>query len=440
VPSIATPLTTTPGQTVVLVAPAPPRIGAARRGLGVAIAAYVALLCVLAALATIPTGYRLPWPGAPVLVWWGPGDATAVASAVVRAFPIGFTLAFGRRRRDWLTRRTVIALAGAAVVAAAELARWLTRMPVRPLHVLVGAAAAIAGGTWYEHAFARRRGDHALGSVVERVLPLELPLTGAVMLLVPPIWLVAQDPQRLPVVTLLGCFGASLLTSARVSRGPAAGGAWTHAVVAAAWIAVATLPAWLARPFDAAALATGVALFAAAHALLRPPDATDRRFEGPALRRALPLLLVYLFVAAAWPVTGLFAIPDSFVPAWGWGPLGARGALEQVTVFVVVGYTLAELRGRREERASAAWSALAPWLLSGAVVLELVRTLHPGGYASVARAASAAVAAWLGVAIYVRHRDHVRAWRAAGGRVSGVAARVGLRDPDARAAGGRRRR
>jgi hypothetical protein len=439
VPSVATPLSTTRGDTVVLVTPAPPRLGAARRALGVALAAYVALLSVLSAAAWLPGTQALRWPGSPELTWSRTDLAAALASAVVRAFPIGFMLAFGRRRREWLTRRAAIATAGAATVLVSELVRWLTRMPVRPLLVIAGAAAATLGGLWYEHAFARRTGDHTRVSITERLLPLELPLTGGVMLLVPAIWLVAQDAHRLPLVALLGCFGASLLTSARVSRGPAAGGAWTHAAVAAAWIATATLPAWVETPIESIALTAGVALFAAAHALLRPPDATDRRFEWPALRRAIPLLAVYLAVAAAWPVTRPFARPRDLALTWWWGTPGGRGALEQVAVFAVVGYVLAELRGRREESAGTAWRGLAPWVVLGAAALEVVRALHLASEASVARVVAAAVAAWLGVAIYARHRDHVRAWRAAGGRVGGVAPRIGLRDPGARTAGGRRR-
>jgi hypothetical protein len=213
-------------------------------------------------------------------------------------------------------------------------------------------------------------------------------------------------------------------------------------VVAAGWVATATLPAWPAAPRETAALVGGVALFAAAHALLRSPDDTDRRFEGPALRRALPLLGVYLLVDAAWPVTRPFVhpvAPSALAPTWGWGPLAGRGVLEQVTVSAVVGYVLAELRGRRDERSSVAWRALVPWVVLGAAALEVVRGAHLGTGTSVARVAAAAVAARLGVAIYARHRDHVRAWRAAGGRVGGAAKRVGLRDPDARAPGGRRR-
>jgi hypothetical protein len=105
-----------------------------------------------------------------------------------------------------------------------------------------------------------------------------------------------------------------------------------------------------------------------------------------------------------------------------------------------VGYAAAELRGRREESASASWGALAPWIVPGAIVLEVVRAYHPAHAAGLARLVAAVLAARLGATIYVRHRDHVRAWRAAGGRIRGGGGRVGLRDTgQPRARSGRRR-
>jgi hypothetical protein len=407
----------------VVVAPASiPRAAVARRELAGVASAYVLALSLLAALAAAPPP-PAGVPDVPEVEWIAVGSVGALASAAARAFGLGFLYAFGRPRRHVRARDLWrVAALGTLAVSAAELVRWLSGMPVRAVPLAVGAAAGLAGAWCHRATVGGRRGAPRHGEI-GAVAPFELPLAGAALLLMPAVWLVAGAGDRLALVALGTCFGASLLTSARLSRGPAAGGVLAHGLGVGLWASAASVPAWLARPAEMAVVIAGVTLFATVHAALPTPDATGRRYEGPAVRRALPLFVVFLAVSAVHPLPETLRAPARAVGSWGWGSGGARGALEHAAAFVVLGFVLAELRGRRDEPVRAAWRWVGPWGAAAAGAVEALRALHPAHAAGVTRAVVAVLGVRLGVAIYACHRDHVRARRGLAGGERPVGAR-----------------
>jgi VanZ family protein len=152
--------------------------------------------------------------------------------------------------------------------------------------------------------------------------------------------------------------------------------------------------------------------------LVRSGSASDeRRFEQETLRRFLPVFVLYLVVAALWP-------PFRSMTQWH-GAIGFSNRLnnaavvdllillEQVGGFTLLGYAMAEWRGRRELGLVADLPLVTLVALSFATLLELMQGMLVGSGASILRVLLATSGAVYGVAVYHLARAHVRALRAA---------------------------
>lgn len=162
------------------------------------------------------------------------------------------------------------------------------------------------------------------------------------------------------------------------------------------------------------------------HALMRyrrERGRGDRRFEAGTLRRFFPVFVVYIVVASLWspfraivPWHGAIGFLDRLNDA---GAMAVMELLEQVGAFTLLGYAIAEWRGRREMSLVDDLPFVAAIALVFAVVLEGAQGLLAGPGASLTRALMSTVGATYGVAVYHLARQHVRALR--GSRVPGVA-------------------
>jgi hypothetical protein len=252
---------------------------------------------------------------------------------------------------------------------------------------------------------------------------LDMPLVGLLYLLVPQLWLssvgVVDDARRSAATFLLGCAGSVVIVALHRHRHEG-GLRLTPAslpAIAAGWFTLGALPALAASPRTFAVAAAGVAGFS--WLLLRAGggDANDQRFEVGTLRRVLPLFLFYLVMAALWP-------PFRGLTAWH-GAIGFANRLnnagivdlllllEQVGGFTLLGYAMAEWRGRRELGLAADLPLLTMAAAVLAVGLEVVQGILAGPGASLVRAVLATSGTVYGVADYHLARAHVRALRAA---------------------------
>jgi len=138
----------------------------------------------------------------------------------------------------------------------------------------------------------------------------------------------------------------------------------------------------------------------------RPPavDAAERRFELPTLRRLWPVYAAYMLLSALWP--------------WPWSPGPWRGAiglldladvpgvvpmlrlLEYLAGFTLIGYMLAEARGRREEALVSVGARVAAACGAGAALIELLRGFHPAHGASLVQLALATAMGLYGGLVY----------------------------------------
>ena len=341
------------------------------------------LLLVTAVITLAP--FRFARPVQAHLSWLvDPGDVVANMLLFV---PLGFLHRIAAHRAPSRGHWSTV---GAALLASVALETLQLFLPGRfPSVVDVLSNTLGAGlGSWL-HA---RIAAHLDGRLV-RGLALELPLMNVVYLLVPLLWLdgfaAGHDARRLVLSPLLGLAGALVLAAV-----------WRHrlaergvlspprlAWLAASWYVVGAAPGLIRRPLlvlGGAALVTVVAWLEAAR---RAPLPSERRFELPTLRRVWPVLAGYLILSALWPMPWT---PASWRGGWGVAGLADMPgivpmlrALEYLAAFTLLGYTVAESRGRRDESTGRGLARLAAACLVATAALEFLRGFHPAHGASV---------------------------------------------------------
>jgi len=342
------------------------------------------------------------------------GDWFDVVANVLLFVPLGFLYPLTRATDDEPSLLEA-AILGALLSVSIETIQIFEPARVSSLlDVLANTAGALAGALLVR-ASARRIRVNA--KLVGR-LSLEIPLIGLIYLLVPLLVVASlsaeQQPLRMLAVLPLGLVGARLIGAVQRNHfGPSglfdARGA---ASVGAGWMAMGTFPVWLRYPVAGIAMVGAVAAmawFECSHAAL-PPHA-DRRFESETLRRAAPFIVAYLLVATFLPL-------GDGIRHWRFeiGLTGARRdlgmqmvrLLEPVAAMTVLGYLLAEARGRRELPFPRVVRRVAAECACIALAMETSRGFQRGVGASGAQLALVIAAGILGAAIYHHQREHVR--------------------------------
>jgi VanZ family protein len=355
--------------------------------------------------------FRFARPPALHLSWLlYPGDMIA---NVLLFVPLGF-LFRASAASEWDRRPVTALMLGLMVSAAIEAAQLYLPGRFASLVDVTTNAFGAGLGAWL-HARVEARLD---GELV-RGLALELPLMNLVYLLVPLLWLdgmaAGRDAGRLVLVPLLGLAGGIVIAAiwrhhlrGLVVRTPAG-----VAALAGLWYAIGAFPGLAGRPALMLAGAAMIALLVRLEAGRPLPATPERRFELPTLRRVWPLLGGYLALSALWPVPWTAA---AWHGGWGLANLGDTPglvpmlrALEYLAAFTLLGYSIAEARGRRMEPPArlAAW--VAACCLMAAALLEGLRGFHPAHGASALALLLAGAAGLYGGLIYRRQLAAVRA-------------------------------
>jgi VanZ family protein len=351
----------------------------------------------------------------PVRIHLGMVPSDIVAN-VALFLPIGFLLRSldGGARHAW---RTVLLAAGfSMLIEAGQI--FIPGRFVSPVDVVANTGGAGVG------ALLRARVErwavwdrHFVGRI-----GLDIPLVGLLYLLVPQLWLsgvgLMDDPFRSVTTLLLGCAGSIVLVA--LQRHSWQGGARLAARVvpplALLWFMVGALPALSVFPRTAATLALVVVVIT--WSLMRlGAQTSERRFETDTLRQFVPIFTVYLIVAVLWPPLrplapwhGAFGFIDRLNNA---GVVDLLLLLEQVGGFTLLGYAMAEWRGRQELTLAADLPRVTVAAAVFAALLELAQGFLIGPGASLLRAALATGGALYGATVYHLARAHVRALRAA---------------------------
>jgi VanZ family protein len=374
--------------------------------LGFALLAYMLVVTCMVTLLPLRFAWPVEWR---LLLGGTPIDTLA---NVLLFVPLGFLFRLARSDAQRMPLLAAVA-AGALLSAAIETVQFFEVARTSSL-VDVGANAFGAG----LGAFALGRIAHmrrAGGRIIGR-LALELPLMGLIYLMVPLLWIasLASHGQHARILTtfVLGAFGAILLGGMqRAYFGPVRGArARDTAGFAGLWFAAGAFPVLVWRPLELACAAAAVALLGWILGARRMKDgASNRRFEVPLLKVAAPVYAIYLTLITLLPLAGRMGawhISFGFPQATS-HQVEILRVLEIAAAFTLVGYMVAEFRGRTVERYRHALPRLVLWSVSLVIVVETVRGYDAVQGASVARGVLTVAAALYGGWLYYLQRAHV---------------------------------
>jgi hypothetical protein len=192
------------------------------------------------------------------------------------------------------------------------------------------------------------------------VFALELPLMNLVYLLIPLIWLnglsAGNELTRVWLLVVLGLFGAIVLSSLYIHRLRYVERLSSNKVtfLAMGWFFVAALPALAHFPLQSILCGIGVGIIVRLlTAFQRKTIQAERRFELPTLRRLLPLYIFYLLLLALWPSTVAFGEWQGTVHfqklMFNERVVFIFRFVEYIAAFTLLGYIVAEMRGRKNE-------------------------------------------------------------------------------------------
>lgn len=349
--------------------------------LGLAILSY--LLGVIMVITLLP--FRFHWP-AHVRIYWTT-DWLDIVANICLFMPVGFVYRLFWRTQPGQARLRVL-LGGTILSTAIELLQLC--LPGRyscPMDVLANGFGAWLGAALHD-ASARYLQQRLVGQ-----LALELPLMTLFYLFLPLLWLsrlaMGNDPARLWLTLLLGLCGGSILAAMWVHRLRPAGVLSAPGLVLtiAVWFAGGAFPSFASRPGLLAVCSLGVGLTAWLLTVLTCQRARqERRFELPTLRRIGLCYAVYVILIALWPWPWT---PQSWHASLGWAEMAddpevllILRLLEYLGAFTLLGYMVAEARGRQATSSWHTWLWLCLTSLASAGVLESLRGFHPQHTAS----------------------------------------------------------
>jgi len=342
------------------------------------------------------------------------GGAFDIFANVMLFVPLGFLYPLTRPSRDEVSPIHVVLVAALIsgtieVIQLFEIDRYTSVIDLITNASGAGLGAVIARLT------ARRISVNA--KLVGR-LSLEIPLIGLIYLMLPMLLVASMDAAvgslRLIAVIPLAFVGARLISAVQRNHF-ARSGLLTNAgagVVAGVWALLGTFPLLLRHPYFGAATVLGTGLTTWWEAWRQPPvEGPDRRFETEALRSVAPHIAVYVLAVILLP---LASGVDSF--HFRMALTGANGDidLQQIQLLVpvatttVLGYLLAEARGRLEMRFWKITMRVVAECACVAVALETSRGFQRGVGASGSQLILMLAAALLGACIYYNQREHVR--------------------------------
>jgi glycopeptide antibiotics resistance protein len=366
-------------------------------------ALFVYMLSMIVMITLLP--FRFQWPTRLRILWRA--DLFDVVANISVFLPLGFfyRLVQQEQRDRWGLRTLGF---GVLLSIGLELGQLFLRGRYSSVMDVLSNSLGAWGGAMLHNQIRRRLHEGLVGQ-----LSLELPLMHLFYLLVPLLWLnvlaAGRDTARLWLAPLLGLCGSSVLVTIWQYRLRPAG-VWSMSTLAlgvAGWFFIGVMPGFPQRPAFLLLCSVGVGL--AVPLLVTMPGLPgmgegERRFELLTLRRIGPLYAVYVILLLLWP--------------WPWAPQPWRASLgfaevanrpgviptlrilEGMAAFTLLGYMLAELRGRRDEPLHQTLQWLLVWSMLGAGGIELVRGFHPRHVASLAHGIVLTSAALYGGVIY----------------------------------------
>lgn len=389
----------------------------ARSALSRALLAYVLLAIVLMTWAP----FRFIWPRAVEIMWRFP--LFDVVANIALFVPVGFLLCASgistnprSKPRRW-EKAVLFGVIFSVVIEVGQI--FLVERYTSFWDVLWNGLGTMVG------AFVHSR----LATVLSRFLPdhptFELPMMNIVYLATIAMWFngfaSVEEPLRPLLGPLLAVIGVIVIAAVWRYRLAAVFTRHQATLGVLAWYIVAAAPSVVTSPVVVAASAVGVVILAWILTGLRGPiDSDERRFEHPTLRQVAIPIALYLVFLALWPLPfqlGTLEVvfhlprlsPDPTIPL-------IFGILEHHAAFTILGFIVAEMRGRIDESILKTLGWVLAASLFSSFAFQTLQGLHHGLHASVIEAITTVLAAVTGGLLYRVQLAFVRQWIASGDR------------------------
>ena len=347
--------------------------------LGYALFIYIIMMVLIVTL--IPFRFRVPEK---IFVLWA-GSVADVIENIALFLPIGFLYRLLRRESDSGLGGRELRF-GLLLSLTIELAQiFLDGRYTSVSDVLTNGAGAWIGAYIY-----RRVTTIIHEQRVVTLFALELPLMNIVYFLIPLVWLngLAAEGElaRLWLLPVVGVFATGVMVSIYAHRlhDTSAVSAAHIVVFSVAWFLFSSIPALVKYPQAWPYIGmTSVIITAATMLRLRFLPVLrrgERRFEVATLKRLLPLYLCYLALLALWTPAADFGKWHFTFHLYGLDDYALTFQyrfIEMVAAFTLLGYMLAEMRGRTEESAAHALTMVFFLSVSAALVFQVLRGFHP---------------------------------------------------------------
>jgi glycopeptide antibiotics resistance protein len=370
----------------------PPSDATGRR-LGALFLGYLAV--VVAVITLAPFQFAVPARFTAALVVTDGGWATDVILNIVLFVPLG--VLWHRTRGGTMLAGLGFGLLLGACIEAAQLF-------LAPRYTTLSDILANGTGSWLGATISVVLSRRVASTTLVTRLWLDQPMMGLVYLLWPLAWLVGLSsgsaPDRLWLLVPIGAAGALAITAVATVGRSRRQATLLPIAMSTVWMTVAAVPAMRVAPRLAGiGIATVFVVATFGGPLWRFALRRERRLEPQVVRAILPLLAVLLIGvsrhAGSVAVTG--------------GGEAARESLlrviAQAATFTLLGYLVAESRGRREEPLR----RLLTWPMAVATMtILLIAILHTDSMPPM-RVAAVLVAAAIGATLYDAQRAHVLA-------------------------------
>lgn len=357
------------------------------------------------------------------------GPPFAVVASAFLFVPLGFLYPLTRRGRE--QSPTLVAALGLMLGGAIALAQVCqTDRTAAIAGIVASGIGAGAGALLLQTANQRIRSRTRLAGR----LSLELPLVALIYLLVPLVVAASLSvvDDRLQAISLvpLALLGARLISAVQEHHFARASVFRRHevALIGAGWTLLGVFPVFAHNPVIGAGLVLLVGL-ATAHESVVPAvygGDPERRFEAAVLRSAVPYIAVYFATAIFLPLALGLADWRMAIGLTGSNNDAARQflrSLEPVTALTLLGYVLAEARGRRELRFRQVATRIGAECACVALAFEGSRGFQRGAGASLSELSLMIGASLVGAALYHSQRERIRRiliHRDGGARVAGT--------------------
>lgn len=380
----------------------------ARSALGRALLAYVAFMVLL--ITWSPFRFSLP---SQVTLMWGATWSDIVLN-IVLFLPLGFLFTASATKSHQARLKWIALLAGLLFSAFIEAGQiLLEHRYTSPWDVLTNGLGAYVGALAQLH-LARGLSQRLPGHPA-----LELPLMNLLYLLTVLLWLnglaALAEPYHAFLAPPLAVFGVVILSAVWRYRFAAAFTRHQVTSAAALWYFVATATVLSTAPIIVLSTTCGVAALTwLLTGRTSSRDDDERRFEIPVLRRAAPFFAAYFIALSLWPLGLELDMPRAVYHLSGLDPDPTIpqifGVLEGTVAFTILGFMVAEWRGRTDESLARTVGRVVTVAASSTVLFQLLRGLRPNVDASLAEGLIHLLAALAGLILYQRQLAALRAW------------------------------